>query len=85
MTDLSREQAQEIGVTEAGELDRLKKWQEVSVILAESRISHHGDLFLEHGIEMADDLKDLSTEQAQEIGVTKIGDLNRLKKWQMSF
>ena len=57
----------------------------VSVVLAKIRLSHHGDLLLEHGIETAEDLKDLSKEQAQEIGVTKVGELNRLKRWQESF
>lgn len=53
----------------------------MSQALQELRLTSYEQLFRENAIETREDLCNLSIEDVKEIGVTKIGDRNRLLSW----
>jgi len=53
----------------------------VSQILMELKLTHHEENFTIHCIKNYNDLQMLTDEQMREIGIWKVGERNRLKRW----
>jgi len=54
---------------------------DINKVLQQLRLNHHENAFQENGIATIADMKLLSAEDIREIGVTILGERNRLKKW----